>query len=205
MTVRYDPCRLHGRHPVFSGTICSSAEGNAILVRALSILSSCSFVQQRVSPREVQMSGIRASGGVLTIILATAAPVFAQQQPSPAGHVKIASGSASIIRGDATLAARPGQPVFATDTLRTGGDGKVGVTLRDDTRLSLGPNSEVRIERYVYAPAEGGFGMVLNFVRGVAAYVSGRIAKLAPDSIRLETPAAIVGVRGTTVAVRVEP
>jgi hypothetical protein len=47
--------------------------------------------------------------------------------------------------------------------------------------------------------------MVLKFVRGVAAYVSGRIAKLAPDSIRLETPAAIVGVRGTTVAIRVEP
>jgi hypothetical protein len=47
--------------------------------------------------------------------------------------------------------------------------------------------------------------MVLNFVRGVAGYISGRMAKLAPDSIRLETPAAIVGVRGTTVAVQVEP
>jgi hypothetical protein len=37
------------------------------------------------------------------------------------------------------------------------------------------------------------------------AYVSGRIAKLAPDSIRLETPAAVMGVRGTTLAVRVTP
>jgi hypothetical protein len=75
--------------------------------------------------------------------------------------------------------------------------------MMDDTRISLGPASEVRLERYVFAPAEGGLGMVLNFVRGVAAYVSGRMAKLAPDSIRLETPAAIVGVRGTTVAIRV--
>ena len=63
----------------------------------------------------------------------------------------------------------------------------------------------MRLERYVYAPADGGFGMVLSFVRGAAAYVSGHMAKLAPDSIRLETPAAIVGVRGTTVAVRIEP
>jgi hypothetical protein len=46
-------------------------------------------------------------------------------------------------------------------------------------------------------------GLVLKFVRGITAYVSGRIAKLAPDSIRLETPAAIVGVRGTTLTVRV--
>ena len=45
--------------------------------------------------------------------------------------------------------------------------------------------------------------MVLKFVRGVAAYVSGRMAKLAPDAIRLETPSAIVGIRGTTLAIHV--
>jgi len=150
------------------------------------------------------MFSLRKLGGVLSMMLVTTTPVFAQQ-PAPAGHIKIVSGSALIVRNSATVAAKPGQVVFANDALRTGGDGSVGITLMDDTRLSLGPNSEVRLERYVYAPAEGGFGMVLNFVRGVAAYVSGRIAKLAPDSLRLETPAAIVGVRGTTVAVRVDP
>ena len=150
------------------------------------------------------MFGLRWSGVVLTMILAAATPVLAQQ-PSAAGHVKTLSGSAFIVRQNATIPARPGEPVFATDALRTGVDGTVGVTLNDDTRLSLGPSSEVRLERYVYAPGEGRFGMVLNFVRGVGAYVSGRMAKLAPDTIRLETPAAIVGVRGTTVAIRVEP
>ena len=50
------------------------------------------------------------------------------------------------------------------------------------------------------------FATICNqFVSGVATYVSGRIAKLAPDSIRLETPAAIVGVRGTTLAINVQP
>ena len=149
------------------------------------------------------MFGLRTSLTALAFIVA-ATPAVAQE-PSPAGRIKIASGAAFIVRSSATVAAKPGAAIFASDTLRTGGDGSVGVTMRDDTRLSLGPNSEVRVERYVYAPGEGGFGMVLNFVRGVAAYVSGHIAKLAPDSIRLETPAAIVGVRGTTVAVRVDP
>jgi hypothetical protein len=149
------------------------------------------------------MFGLRTSLTALAIIVA-ATPVVAQE-PTPAGRIKIASGAAFIVRSSATVAARPGAAIFASDTIRTGDDGSVGVTMRDDTRLSLGPNSEVRVERYVYAPGEGGFGMVLNFVRGVAAYVSGHIAKLAPDSIRLETPAAIVGVRGTTVAVRVDP
>jgi hypothetical protein len=150
------------------------------------------------------MFGLGRSTGVLTIVLAAAAPALAQE-PAPAGHVKISSGTAFIVRQNATIAARPGDAVYATDALRTGADGSVGVTLQDDTRLSIGPSSEVRLERYVYAPGEGGFGMVLNFVRGMATYVSGRMAKLAPNSIRLETPAAIVGVRGTTVAVKVDP
>ena len=92
---------------------------------------------------------------------------------------------------------------YASDSLRTGADGTIGVTLKDDTRPSLGPTSEVRLERF-YEPGKD-VGMVLRFVRGVAAYVSGRIAKLAPDSIRLlETPAAIVGVRGTSLIFRVQ-
>jgi hypothetical protein len=59
------------------------------------------------------------------------------------------------------------------------------------------------LDHFEFAPADGRFGLVLKFVRGVAAYVSGRIAKLSPDSVRLETPAAIVGVRGTTLGIRV--
>ena len=148
------------------------------------------------------MFAIRTSGAFLIATVLVSTPAFAQQ-PTPAGHVKIATGRSFIVRQNTTLAAKPGDAVFAIDTLRTEADGTLGVTMMDDTRISLGPASEVRLERYVFAPAEGGLGMVLNFVRGVAAYVSGRMAKLAPDSIRLETPAAIVGVRGTTVAIRV--
>jgi hypothetical protein len=148
------------------------------------------------------MFGLRRAGFVLAMVLAAATPVLAQQATS-AGHIKTASGSAFIVRHNSTVAARPGAPVFESDALRTGADGTVGITLNDDTRLSLGPSSEVRLDRYLYAPSEGGFALVLKFARGVGAYVSGRMAKLAPDSIRLETPSAIVGVRGTTVAIRV--
>lgn len=149
------------------------------------------------------MSGLLRSVGAVAIVLAAAAPVAAQQ-PVPAGHIKTVSGTAFVVRAGATTPAKPGVAIFATDTLRTSADGALGITLRDDTRLSLGPSSEVKVDRYVYAPGEGGLGMVLKFVRGVAVYVSGRMAKLAPDSVRLEAPAAIVGVRGTTVAIRVE-
>jgi len=150
------------------------------------------------------MTNPRRWVGVLTLVFAVATPALAQQRTG-AGRIKVASGSAFIVREGAQIPAQVGQDVFETDALRTGTDGSIGVTLKDDTRLSLGPSSELRLERFLYAPADGGFGLVLKFVRGAATYVSGRIAKLAPDSIRLETPAAIVGVRGTSLAIRVQP
>ena len=146
----------------------------------------------------------RCCAGVLTLVLAVATPALGQQ-PSAAGRIKVVSGSAFIVRDSGVIPARIGEVVFEADGLRTGADGRIGVTMRDDTRVSLGPGSELRLERFAYTPAEGRFGFALKLVRGVAAYVSGQIAKLSPDSIRLETPAAIVGVRGTSLAMRVEP
>jgi hypothetical protein len=131
-----------------------------------------------------------------------AGPAFAQQ-PAAAGRIKLASGQVFVVRGGNSMPATVGQEVFESDSLRTGNDGRLGVTLKDDTRVSLGPGSEVRLNSFLFTPAEGRLGLVLNFVRGMAVYVSGKIAKLAPDSIRLETPGAIVGVRGTTVAIQV--
>jgi hypothetical protein len=131
----------------------------------------------------------------------TVAPAAAQHA-DVAGRIKVASGSVFVIRAGAELPATVGQAVYETDGVRTGADGRLGLTLNDDTRVSLGPSSQMRIDRFRFAPAESRVGMVLTFVRGVAGYVSGRIAKLAPDAVRLETPAAIIGVRGTTLAIR---
>lgn len=150
------------------------------------------------------MTSPRYWAAVFTLVVAASSPAQAQQA-SAAGRIKVVSGAAFIVRESKLVPAKVGQDVYTADALRTGGDGRIGVTLKDDTRISLGPTSEVRLDRFNYATADGGLGLVLTFVRGVAAYVSGRIAKLSPDSIRLETPAAIVGVRGTSLAIRVDP
>jgi hypothetical protein len=139
---------------------------------------------------------------ILSVLLVASSALA--QEGNGAGRVKVASGAAFVVRDGRAIAATPGQVVLEADVLRTGADGRLGVTLNDDTRLSLGPTSEVRVDRFAYASADGGLSLVLKFVRGVTTYVSGRIAKLSPDAVRLETPAAIVGVRGTTLAIRVD-
>ena len=138
----------------------------------------------------------------LTVVVAGSTPAVAQE-PVPAGRIKIVAGTAFVDRQRRLIPATVGEIVFETDSLTTGADGRIGVTLSDETRISLGPHSEVRLDRFRYSPADGQLAFVLKVVRGLATYVSGRIAKLAPDAVRLETPAAIIGVRGTRLAIRV--
>lgn len=143
----------------------------------------------------------------LALTLAVA-PAFAQappQGPPPAaGRIQTASGAVFIVRSGVHVPAVAGQPVFESDGLETGADGRLGLTLKDDTRLTLGPASAIRLDRFAYAPADGRLGFAMRVIRGIATYVSGRIARLAPDAVRIETPTSIVGVRGTALAIRVE-
>ena len=150
------------------------------------------------------MTALRSWVAMVALVLAAAAPARAEEPPA-AGRVKIASGSAFIVRQNVLIPAQAGQVVFEADGLKTGADGRLGITHKDDTRVSIGPDSEARIDRFLYVPSEGRLSFVFKLARGVAAYVSGQIAKLSPDAIRLETPAAIVGVRGTSLALRAEP
>jgi hypothetical protein len=139
---------------------------------------------------------------VALFALLAAAPARAQGA-APAGRVKLVAGSAFVLRAGQRLPATVGTPLYEQDSLATGPDGRLGLTLRDDTRLSIGPQTTIEISRFVYARSDSQFSFVLKVVRGVVAYVSGRIAKLSPDAVRLETPSAIVGVRGTRLVIRV--
>ena len=141
-------------------------------------------------------------GGVCALVIAWPA---AAEQPALAGRVKSVTGDAFIVRAGASIPIQIGHDVFESDRVRTGTSGRVGLTLRDDTRVAIGPQSEMGVETFRYAPAQGRLALALRFVQGVAVYVSGKIAKLSPDAVRLQTPSAIVGVRGTTVGVQVEP
>lgn len=119
-------------------------------------------------------------------------------------RVKTVKGPASIIRGQSVVPAVSNEKLFQGDTLRTGADASLGVVFKDDTILSLGPNSELVVDVFLYAPAEGKLSIVTRMLRGTAAYVSGIIAKLSPQSARFETPVATIGIRGTRFLVKVD-
>lgn len=121
------------------------------------------------------------------------------------GLVKAATGEAFIIRDGHRFGATPGAGLMQGDVLTTGAHGSLGVILRDDTVLSLGSSSRTSIERFSYDPAQGAYAMVLRLSRGLIEYLSGKISKLSPGSVHIETPVATLGIRGTHLIARVDP
>jgi hypothetical protein len=142
---------------------------------------------------------------ILGITLASAFAVNAEEVSRPIGIVKTVTGDAFIQRGGRNIAAQPGYPLVRGDLLQTGATGTMGVILLDDTTLSLGSSTETRIEEFAFEPAEHRLGMLLRVARGIIGYVSGRISKMAPGSVRIETPVATLGVRGTYLFARIVP
>jgi hypothetical protein len=119
------------------------------------------------------------------------------------GVVRTASGDATVTRGDKTLPAVPGLKIMAGDTLGTGRGGSLGVIFRDDSSLSIGPESRLVLRSFLCSPSVGKFALVARITRGTMAYLSGLIGKLAPEKVRFETPTATIGIRGTRFAVKV--
>jgi hypothetical protein len=119
------------------------------------------------------------------------------------GVVRNVSGDATVTRGEKTLPAAPGLKLLVGDTLVTGKDGALGVILRDDSSLSIGPESRLVLRSFLFSPSEGKFELVARITQGTMAYLSGLIGKLAPEKARFETPTATIGIRGTRFAVQV--
>jgi hypothetical protein len=122
----------------------------------------------------------------------------------PIGYVKTVSGEASVTTGKSRIAAQLGTPLFMGSHLQTGHKSTLGVTFKDDTVMSFGPDTELTVDEYLYAPNQGKLKLAASITRGSLNYVSGVIAKLQPDAVTVKTPTGTIGVRGTQFVVSVD-
>jgi len=140
---------------------------------------------------------------VFVIALVCVAPLCAQAAEDIA-QIKVAKGTVFIERAGKRIPGKVGTHVQATDTIITAADGSVGISFIDNSLLSMGPNSELAIDRFAFNATthEGTFNTSLR--KGTLAVVSVKIAKQSPTAMKVKLPASILGVRGTVFLVRVE-
>jgi len=118
------------------------------------------------------------------------------------GQIKVSKGAVSIERSGQKLPATVGAKVQPGDVLKTGGDGSVGILFVDASLLSAGPNSVLAIDKFVFDSTTNQGAFESTLTKGTLSAVSGKIAKQSPDAMKVKTPAAVLGVRGTEFAVR---
>jgi hypothetical protein len=132
------------------------------------------------------------------VFLASPGNLAAQEAAREAvGVVDKVENEAKIVSGGRSIVALIGTEVRLQDELRTGTDGRLKVTFRDGTVLTLGENASIVMDRYVFDPDQGLGEVALETTQGAFRFVTGRIGGLKQKTIGVVTPVAQIGVRGT--------
>jgi Ca2+-binding RTX toxin-like protein len=123
-----------------------------------------------------------------------------------AARIVAMSGEAYVQVGNELLALRIGSEVPEHATIITKGGAHVEIKFVDDTTVSVGPESRLTIDDYVYRPDDASVSsLLLKMSIGVFRTVTGKIAEQNPDHFKLKTPLALIGIRGTVVVSQIKP
>lgn len=130
-----------------------------------------------------------------------AAPLLA----SDIAQIKTMSGTVLVERGSQRMLATEGMRLQQADVIRTGIDGSVGITFVDNTMMSAGPNSSLALDQFSFNSTTHEGKLDASLRSGTLSVISGKIAKQSPEAMKVRTPAAILGARGTEFFVQVVP
>jgi hypothetical protein len=127
----------------------------------------------------------------------------ADQATGEVGQVATLQGSATVTRGSPgkVAALRVNDLIFERDTLVTGPDAALGITFDDQTTFSLSANSRIVVDAFVYQKGGASNAATFNVAVGTAAFVASLVAKTG--DMKINTPSATLGIRGTTGVVEV--
>ena len=140
----------------------------------------------------------------LIAVLVLAAFSWGAWAADSAGTVKTLTGSATVTRESAVLVVAIGQRIFGGDRITAAPASYVGITLHDDTRLTIGPGSEILIGEFEFDPGSYAGRMAVSFVKGTARVITGLIAKQTPNNVNFSSPTLAIGIRGTDFIVDLE-
>jgi hypothetical protein len=116
------------------------------------------------------------------------------------------AGSSAAVRGQVAraneehpvgLQIASGEPIFLADRISSGPDSGMQIMLLDQTTFTIGPDSFVRVDEFVYDPNSNAGKLTATLGKGVFRFVTGKIAQTNPSSMTVRLPVATIGIRGT--------
>ena len=111
------------------------------------------------------------------------------------GAIAAAIGKVSIERDGKVIAVKAGSPVFENDKILTAGKSRAQILLLDQTAVNVGQKAELTLDEFVYGGDDD--KVALKVTKGTFRFISGKVASKTPEKVNVETPVAVIGVRGT--------
>ncbi len=146
-----------------------------------------------------------AFGWTLPFVLLTAVAAHAAPQ---AGVSAAVTGEVALTRDDAQIVGRQvasGEEIFLQDEIASGTNSGMQVLLLDETVFTIGPDSAIVIDKFVYDPKTDAGEVSAEVVKGVFRFVTGKVAAKKPSSMNVKLPVGNIGIRGTMVGGVVRP
>ena len=156
------------------------------------------------SPDLVTAKGSTLKGDLVNLLAINSQPsdhgMVAFEDPQAIGKITTSDGAISVQRMDQTIQLNEGDFIYLNDVVKSN-TSAVGIAFADETTMSVDPNSTMVIDDFVYDPENPTTGsMNANILEGNFSFVSGQIAKVGNDAMKVTTPVLTIGVRGTQVA-----
>lgn len=129
--------------------------------------------------------------------LTTASPLFGD--PS-IGNTEVVVKTVTGSRDDKLRKLAYKDDIYHNELIQTYDESATEIVFLDDTTLSLGPNSEITLDRFVYDPDQNAGSFAMTVTQGALRFASG---KLSSDSYKIHTPVATIGIRGTLIEINV--
>ncbi|MBB5050075.1 VCBS repeat-containing protein [Afipia massiliensis] len=131
---------------------------------------------------------------------------YAQATAAPAagtviGTVQKMSGSASVIRNGVSVELQIGAAVQKGDVIQTGSNSSIGMTFVDGSAFGMTSNARMVLNEMIFDPNGSSNSSLMSLVQGTVTFVAGQTAK--NGNMRVETPVATMGIRGTAVLVEI--
>jgi hypothetical protein len=149
------------------------------------------------------MGKIRSTAILVFVSCAGILSFAGQVSAYEAGIVKTVRGQVRIERDGTSLEAKVGVPVQERDRVIVQDASSVGISMSDETLLSIGRNSTMVIDKYAYDPVTREGQVATSILKGTLRFVTGLIGRAHPKAIRITTVNATIGIRGTEFIVEV--
>ena len=122
--------------------------------------------------------------------------------PAVIGHVTKLTGNATAIRNGVSIILNQGDNVHKGDVVQSGSDSTLGITFIDGTVFGLASNAKMVLNEMIYDPNGSDNKSLLSLVQGTISFVAGATAK--KGDMKVDTPVATMGIRGTAVLVEID-